>query len=91
MTDDLSDLEIAVLCDLLAVSYTHLDVYKRQSLLQPTAIPLGSLTPAETPLIDAGNLFRQPGPPHSADAPSGPVGDFKRPMLKADSLSLQSQ
>ena len=30
-----------------------------------TASPLGSLTPAETPLIDAENLFRQPGPPLS--------------------------
>ena len=27
------------------------------------ATPLGSLTPAEAPLIDAENLFRQPGPP----------------------------
>jgi hypothetical protein len=25
--------------------------------------PLGSLTPAGAPLIDAENLFRQPGPP----------------------------
>jgi len=31
--------------------------------LQPAATPLGSLTLAEAPLIDAENLFRQPGPP----------------------------
>src|SRR6202043_1376179 len=35
----------------------------RSSLLHPAATPLGSLTPAEAPLIDAENLFRQPGPP----------------------------
>src|SRR4051812_12558046 len=28
----------------------------------PTAAPLGSLTPADAPLIDAEILFRQPGP-----------------------------
>ena len=37
----------------------------RSSLLHPAARPLGSLTPAEAPLIEAENLFRQPGPPHS--------------------------
>src|SRR6202043_702394 len=37
----------------------------RSSLLHPAATPLGSLTPAEAPLIDAENLFRQPGPPLS--------------------------
>src|ERR1700736_5682736 len=29
------------------------------------AYPHGGLTPAEAPLIDAENLFRQPGPPQS--------------------------
>ncbi|MCK1740181.1 hypothetical protein IVA80_04690, partial [Bradyrhizobium sp. 139] len=33
-------------------------------LLHPAANPLGSLTPAEAPLINAENLFRQPGPAH---------------------------
>jgi hypothetical protein len=32
---------------------------------KPDIFPLGSLTPAEAPLIEAENLFRQPGPPHS--------------------------
>jgi hypothetical protein len=32
-------------------------------LLHPAANPHGSLTPADAPLIDAENLFRQPGPP----------------------------
>jgi hypothetical protein len=31
-------------------------------LLQPAAHPHGSLTQAETPLSDAENLFREPGP-----------------------------
>jgi hypothetical protein len=31
-------------------------------LLQPAAHPHGGLTPAETPLSDAENLFREPGP-----------------------------
>jgi hypothetical protein len=35
----------------------------RSSLLHPAATPLGSLTLAEAPLVDAENLFRQPGPP----------------------------
>ena len=34
----------------------------RSRLLHAAAYPLGSLTPAEAPLIDAENLFRQPGP-----------------------------
>ena len=35
-----------------------------RSRADPTAAtPLGSLTLAEAPLIDAENLFRQPGPP----------------------------
>ena len=34
----------------------------RSSLLHPAAPPLGSLTPAEAPLIDAEKLFRRPGP-----------------------------
>ena len=37
--------------------------HARSSLLHPAAAPLGSLTPAEAPLIDAENLFRQPRPP----------------------------
>ena len=45
----------------------------------PAASPLGSLTVAEIPLIDAENLFRQPGPPHKvqrgiADQSPWPVG-----------------
>ena len=35
----------------------------RSRLLHPAANPHGSLTPADAPLIDAENLFRQPGPP----------------------------
>ena len=35
-----------------------------QAYFGAAASPLGSLTPAEAPLIDAENLFRQPGPPH---------------------------
>jgi transposase InsO family protein len=35
------------------------------NLLQPAAHPRGGLTPAETPLRDAENLFREPGPLHS--------------------------
>jgi hypothetical protein len=34
----------------------------RLRLLRPSAAPRGGLTPAEAPLIDAENLFRQPGP-----------------------------
>ena len=37
-----------------------------QAYFTPAAPPLGSLTPAEAPLIDAENLFRQPGPLHPA-------------------------
>ena len=57
----------------------HVDFYKlagvrigaltalaRSSLLHPAAPPLGSLALAGPPLIDAENLFRQPGPPHVA-------------------------
>src|SRR5262249_17511028 len=40
----------------------------RSSLLQPAAPPLGSLTLAQAPLIDAGNLFRQPEPPQRIGA-----------------------
>src|SRR5208282_115788 len=36
--------------------------HTRSSLLHPAAPPLGSVTPAEPPLIDAEKLFRQPGP-----------------------------
>ena len=34
-----------------------------QAYFTPAATPLGSLTPAEAPLIDAEKLFRQTGPP----------------------------
>jgi transposase len=34
--------------------------YTRSGLLHPTATPLGSLTPADAPLIDAEILFRKP-------------------------------
>ena len=44
--------------------HSSLDGAPGSSLLQSAAAPLGSLTPAEAPLIDAENLFRQPGPPH---------------------------
>ena len=37
-----------------------------QAYFTTAATPLGSLTPAEAPLIDAENLFRQPGPPQFA-------------------------
>jgi hypothetical protein len=37
------------------------------SLLQPAAHPHGSLTPAETPLSDAENPFREPGPLQSSE------------------------
>ena len=37
---------------------------ERARLLQRAAHPHGSLTPAETPLSDAENLFREPGPLH---------------------------
>jgi putative transposase len=40
------------------------------SLLHAAASPLGSLTPADAPLIDAENLFRQPGPPLKALNPT---------------------
>src|SRR3984893_6969593 len=43
--------------------------HARSSLLHPAATPLGSLTPAEAPLIDAENLFRQPGPPLDSAGP----------------------
>ena len=40
--------------------------HARSRLLHPAASPLGSLTVAEIPLIDAENLFRQPGPLHTS-------------------------
>jgi hypothetical protein len=40
----------------------------RPRLLQPAATPLGSLTLADAPLIDAAILFRQPGPPQTQHA-----------------------
>ena len=39
----------------------------RSSLLHAAAPPLGSLTPAEAPLIEAEKLFRQPAPALSHD------------------------
>src|SRR5215211_4760256 len=39
----------------------------RSSLLHPAAPPLGSLTAAGAPLIDAEDLFRQTGPAHLPD------------------------
>jgi hypothetical protein len=38
-------------------------VSRRHPILHPAAPPLGSLTPADAPLIDAEILFRQPEPP----------------------------
>ena len=38
------------------------DATPDQAYFNHAAPPLGSLTPAEAPLIDAENLFRQPGP-----------------------------
>lgn len=45
------------------------------SLLQPAAVPRGSLILAEAPLIDADLLFRQPGAPQHSPAAraSGPI------------------
>ena len=34
-----------------------------QAYFHPAATPLGSLTLADAPLIEAENLFKQPGPP----------------------------
>lgn len=36
-----------------------------QAYFTPLPLPHGSLTPAEAPLIEAENLFRQPGPPQT--------------------------
>ena len=46
----------------------------------PAASPLGSLTPADAPLIDAENLFRQPGPPrrHNGFRFAMPISRFRR-------------
>ena len=53
------------------------------SLLHPAASPPGSLTPAEAPLIDAENLFRQPGPALSThrrlDIEVAILSPFRRP------------
>jgi hypothetical protein len=43
--------------------------------------PHDGLTPAEAPLIDAENLFRQPGPPHSGQGKD--FGPFARPDAPA--------
>jgi hypothetical protein len=45
----------------------------RSSLLHPAATPLGSLTPAEAPLIDAEKLFRQPRPPWTTNGTSSVI------------------
>lgn len=45
----------------LAVLIRALTALHRTSLLQPAANPLGGLTPADPPLIDAEILFKQPG------------------------------
>jgi putative transposase len=37
-----------------------------KAYFNPLPLRMGSLTPADAPLIDAENLFRQPGPPHIA-------------------------
>ena len=55
----------AISTSIMAADRTRaLTAHTRSSLLHPAALPHGSLTPAEAPLIDAENLFRQPGPPH---------------------------
>ena len=46
----------------------------RSSLLHHAATPLGSLTSAEAPLIDAETLFRQPGPALLHDGLTGEHG-----------------
>ena len=52
-------------------TFTTADVHTRaltartgSSLLQLASTALGGLTPADPPLIEAEELFRQPGPPH---------------------------
>ena len=56
----------------------------RSSLLHPAATPLGSLTLAEAPLIDAENLFRQPGPPLSYGNDQN--DNFRRAAIYADRI-----
>ena len=46
--------------------HSSLDHDTPSSLLQSAANPHGCLNPADAPLIDAENLFRQPGPPYCA-------------------------
>ena len=58
------------------------DMHPGSSLLQPAATPHGGLTPAEAPLIDAENLFRQPGPAHSVSI--GILAISALPALAAD-------
>src|SRR6185312_10548594 len=52
----------------------------RSRLLHPAANPHGGLTTADAPLIDAENLFRQPGPPHLARDGSDRRGDSVVPQ-----------
>jgi len=64
--------------------------HARSSLLHPAATPLGSLTPAEAPLIDAENLFRQPGPPLVArysEHITSLMGHFRHSQSPLSSLS----
>ena len=53
---------------LWSVSYTHLDVYKRQLRRRPTAVPAGEVVDAE--LVDAGAAAAEP----VADAGSDDAG-----------------
>ncbi len=52
-------------CCTIAAVPTRALTHTGSSLLHPAANPLGSLTPAEAPLINAEILFRQPGPAQS--------------------------
>src|SRR3979490_1155208 len=57
----------------------------RSSLLQPVAIPLGGLTAADAPLINAEILFRQPGPAHIVRRPkTTPIHELERYMRCKD-------
>jgi CheY-like chemotaxis protein len=55
------------ICEPMIASATPAPRSTRSSLLHPAATPLGSLTPADAPLIEAENLFKQPGPPLPLD------------------------
>jgi hypothetical protein len=82
MIDRGHDLPITKQTEVLRISrgsiyYLPRPVPEADLLLQPAAHPHGSLTPAETPLSDAENLFREPGPLHSTIGPLGPSGDLR--------------